>query len=157
MEGSGPLLGGGLPCQPLRLGRMGKYTGAGSLDVCVAGGWVTAVEVQGQPLPSSSTPCVTGTQCGGVSGLTPRQQPVWEWETGSEGSLHMGFAGGGGGGLLPHLFDVSGPYWRRLPGWNLGSSPAFSAGAGLPSCLLPWSQSHHCAGCMLVLLNSMVP
>lgn len=64
--------------------------------LCVARGWVVAVEVQGELLPSSSTLCVTGTQCGSVSGLTHRQQPIWEGETGSAGSLQEGFAEGGG-------------------------------------------------------------
>lgn len=79
----------------------------GESTLCMRGGWVKAIEVQGQPLLSSSSPCVTGAQCGSVSGLIRRQQPFWEWETGSEGPLQKGFAEGGGRGLLPHFFDLS--------------------------------------------------
>ena len=83
----------------------------------------------------SSTPHVTGTQCGGVSGLTHRQQPIWEWEMESEGFLSVGFAEGGAGGFLPHLFDLSWPYWRA-PLDGTFALPS-SALAGLPNCPLP--------------------
>lgn len=74
----------GLSCQP-EMGQVGKG-GLGAMRVCVARVGYSCWKCKASD-SSSITPCVTATQCGYVPGLAPicRQQPVWEWEKGSEG------------------------------------------------------------------------